>query len=128
MTGVHAAHGAGAGAHHQRLGGGTVAAVANALEDVAVGDAGGGEEDVLAGAEVVGGEHAVEVVAGVDRRLALTVIARPEAAEQLPTHRLQGGGGEHALGRAADPPEQIHGRAFADREQGSGDVAVADQR
>src|SRR6202012_3054767 len=50
------AHGAGAGAHHQRFGRRAFAAVADALEDVAVGHAGGGEEDVLAGAEVVAGE------------------------------------------------------------------------
>ena len=83
MAGLDAADGARARAHDQRLGGRAGAAVADALEDVAVGDAGGGEEDVLAGAEVVGGEDAVEVVAGVDRRLALAVVAGPEAAEQL---------------------------------------------
>src|SRR5689334_16305976 len=121
---VDAAHGAGAGAHHQRFGGGAGPAVADALEDVAVGDTGGGEEDVLAGAEVVGGEDLVEVVAGVEGSRALLIVARPEAAEQLPAHRLQGGGGDHALGRAADPPEQVDRRAFADREQGGGDVAV----
>src|SRR4029077_9645156 len=85
---LHAAHGAGAGAHHQRFGGCAFAAVANALEDVAVGDAGGGEEDVLARAEVVGCEDLPEVVALVDRGAALVVVAGPEAAEQLPAPRL----------------------------------------
>src|SRR5207342_2228447 len=98
MASVDAADGAGAGAHDQRLGRGAGAAVADALEDVAVGHAGGREEDVVARAEVVGGEHAVEVVAGVDGGLALAVVTGPEAAEQLPAHRLEGGGGEHALG------------------------------
>src|SRR5262249_12794632 len=82
-------HNAKAKAHHQRFGGRAFAAVADALEDVAVDHPGGGEEDVLAGAEVVGGEDLVEVVAGVDRSAPLLVVARPEAAEQLAAHRLQ---------------------------------------
>ena len=101
------AHGARARAHHQRLGRRPGAAVADALEDVAVGDAGGGEEDVLPRAEIVAGQHPVEVVAGVDRRLALVVVAGPEPSQQLAAHRLQRRRREHALGRAADPPEEI---------------------
>src|ERR1700742_3472885 len=97
-----AAHGARARAHHQRFGGRAFAAVADALEDVAVGHPGGGEEDVLAGAEVVGGEDLVEVVALVDRGAPLLVVTRPEPAEQLAAHRLQRRCREHALGRAAD--------------------------
>src|SRR6187397_3428244 len=53
VAGLDAAHGARARAHHQRFGAGAGAAVAHALQDVAVGDTAGGEEDVLAGAEVV---------------------------------------------------------------------------
>ena len=61
-------HGARARAHDQRLGAGAaVALVAHALEHVAVGDPGGGEEGVVAGHQVVAGEDLVEVVAGVDR-------------------------------------------------------------
>src|SRR3954466_8106610 len=100
---------------------------AAALEDGAVGDAGGGEEAVVAGAEVVRGEDALEVVAAVERRRALLLVARPEAADQLPAHRLQGGGGDHALGGAADPPQKVDRGAFAHRQQGGGDVAVGDQ-
>src|SRR6187551_3956758 len=73
-----AAHRAGTGAHHQRFGSGPRTAVANALQDVAVGDAAGGEEDVVTGAEVVGCEDTVEVITRVDRRAALLVVARPE--------------------------------------------------
>ena len=49
----------------------------HALEHVAFGDAGGGEEDVLAGYEAVLVEHLVEVVAGLERRVALLVASRP---------------------------------------------------
>ena len=37
------------------------------------------EEHVVAGHEVVGGEHPVEVVAGVERGLAFLVVARATA-------------------------------------------------
>ena len=56
------------------------ALVADALEHVAVGHAGRGEEAVVAGHEVVDAEHPLEVVAGVDRGLALGVVARPQPA------------------------------------------------
>src|SRR5262245_55106077 len=52
VAGLDAAYGARTRAHHQRFGAGAGAAVADALQDVAVGDAAGGEEDVLARAEV----------------------------------------------------------------------------
>ena len=50
--------------HDQRLGGGPELVVADALEQLAVGDAGGGEEAVVPLDQVVGGEDGVEVVAG----------------------------------------------------------------
>ena len=40
---------------------------------------------------------------------------------------LIAGGGDDALGRAADAPQQRRGRARRDREQRAGDVAVGDQ-
>ena len=56
-------------------------AVADAAHQLAVGDAGGDEEAVVAGDEVVGGEHevGVEVVAGVDGALALVVVLSARA-------------------------------------------------
>src|SRR3954452_13226245 len=75
-----AAHGPGAGAGHERLGGRAARPlVAHALEQVAVGDAGAREELVLAAAEAVLVEPLLEVVALVDRGLALVLVARPEA-------------------------------------------------
>src|SRR5215208_5233913 len=75
------AHRAGAGAHHQGLGRGvTVVQVADAVEQVAVGDAGGREEDVVAGNQIVGVENPAQVVPGVLCGRALVVIPGPEAA------------------------------------------------
>ena len=78
-----APHSAGARAHDERFGGGaTGARVAHALQHVPVGDAGGGEEDVVPGHQVVAVEDAVEVVARRQRRLALGVVARPQPSER----------------------------------------------
>ena len=84
-----------------------VAEVADALEQVAVGDAGGGEEDVAAADQVVDVEDPVEVVAGVLRRLALLLVARPEPAEDLAAEDLIAAAESTPSGRAADPPEQV---------------------
>ena len=103
------------------------ALVAHALQDVAVGHAGGGEEDVLALDEVVVGEHALEVVAGVHRGLALVVVARPQAPDLPAADALDRRGGDDALGRAADAPQEVDRGARGDRQQRRGDVAVGDQ-
>src|SRR5690606_12421257 len=62
VDGLDQAHGARLRAHHQRLRVDVLGVVAHALQEVTVGDAGGREEAVVAGDEVVGGEHLVEVV------------------------------------------------------------------
>ena len=64
------------------------ALVAHALQHVAVGDAGGREEAVVAarrGRRWV--STPVEVVAGVERGLALVVVARPQPADHLAADR-----------------------------------------
>ena len=43
-------------------------------------DAGRRDEDVVAGDEVVGRQHLVDVVAGIDELLPLLVVARPQLA------------------------------------------------
>ncbi len=75
-----AAHRSAAGAHDDRVRRRAVARVADAAEERAGGDAGGGEEDVLAADKVVGGQHPVEVVAVVHEALALLVVPGPELA------------------------------------------------
>ena len=81
----------GTGAGDQRFCRGTAGArVAHTLQHVAVRDAGGGEEDVLTGDEVIAIEHMLEVIAGLERGCALALIARPQpfrAAVRLHTSR-----------------------------------------
>ena len=79
------------------------------------------------GDEIVGREHTVDVVAGVDERLPLLVVARPElpldrAAEALDRRRR-----DHALGRAADAHQHVDARAGPSGGDRGRDVAVGDQ-
>src|SRR4051812_32884887 len=83
------ADGARARAHDERLRRRAAGAlVADTLEHVAVGDAGRREEAVVGGDEVVGGELTLEVVALLERRAALLVVARPQPPDDLAAHRL----------------------------------------
>src|SRR3954454_14953168 len=108
MGGLHSPHGAGAGAHHQRLGGRVaVVQIADAVEQVAVGDARRGEEDVVAADQVVGVEHPLEVVARVLCGLSLVLVARPEPAEDTAAEALDRGRREHAFGGPANAPQEI---------------------
>ena len=56
------------------------AAIAHSGEQLAVGDASGDEEHVLALDQLVGDQHTVEVVAGVERLLPFLVVLGPEPA------------------------------------------------
>src|SRR5215208_6792424 len=110
VAGRDAPHRTRARAHHQRLGRrARRTLVAHALQDVAVGDTGGGEEAVVAPDEVVDGQHLLEVIAGVERGLALLVVARPQPAEQLAADALKRRGRDHALGGPADSPQHVDG-------------------
>ena len=114
-------------AHDQRLRRRAGGVEAHAAHEVAVGHAGGREEAVLARDEILGREHALEVVARVARVLRLVVVARPQASEHRAADAADGGGREHALGRAADAPQQVDARVGHGREQRARDVAVGDQ-
>ena len=101
---------------------------AHAAEQRPVGDAGGGEEAVVAADEVVGGEHGVEVVAGVAASAARSSsFCGPQPALDLAAHALQRRGGDDALGRAADAEEHVDAGSRPRRGDGAVDVAVGDQ-
>src|SRR5690242_8484569 len=114
-------------AHRHRLRARAVAPVAHALQQIAVADAGGAEEHVVAGDEVVLREHPVEVVAGVERGLALGVVARVQSTEDLAPDALERGGGDDALGGAADAEEDVGAAARGGDGDRAGDVAIGDE-
>ena len=105
-----------------------VAAVAHAAHQLAVGDAGGHEEGVVAGDEVVGAEHevGVEVVPGVQRALALVVVLRPQLALDLAADALHRAGRDDALRGAADAEHQVDAGVGAGGHDRAGHVAVGD--
>src|SRR5262245_18558857 len=74
----------------------------DAAEQRAAGAAGRGDEEIAAPHEVVGGQHAVDLVADVQERLALLGVARPELALHRPAKALDRRWGDDALGRPAD--------------------------
>src|SRR4030095_14781841 len=92
----------------------------DALEQLAVGDAGGGEEAVVAADQVVGGEHPLEVVVEVESRLPLLVVAGPQPALELAPHALEGGGGDHPLGGAPDAEQDVGPRLGPRGRDGAG--------
>src|SRR5680860_1378156 len=114
-------------AHHQTLRRRAVTPVAHPLEQVAVGDARRGEEHVLARDEIVGPEHAVEVVAGVECGAPFVVVAGPEATDDLSTERFERRGRDHPFGRAADAEENVRARIGPRRRDRAGYVTVGDQ-
>src|ERR1700727_3933394 len=61
-------------AHYDRLGGAAARLVAHSLEQVAVGDAGRAEEDVVPRHQVASGQHLIEGVTGIECLLPLDVI------------------------------------------------------
>ena len=95
------------GAHDQRLRGGPELVVLHALQQLAVGDARGGEEAVVPLDEVVGRQHGVERVPGLEGGGPLLLVARVEPALEFRAHALERRGGDHALGRAPDAEEDV---------------------
>src|SRR6185312_2829024 len=128
MPGLDPANGARAGAGDEGLGAqAPVPLVAHASEQVAVGDPGGGEEAVVPLDQVIGQQDGVDVVALGLGQLALLVVAGPQPALQLAPHALDGAGGQHSLGGAADAEEDVDPGSGPGGGHDPGHVAVGDQ-
>src|SRR6185437_12068524 len=113
--------------HDQRLCGGTELVILDTLEELTVGDAGGGEEAVVALDEVIGGQERVKLVAGVDGGIPLGIVARVELALDLGAHALERGGGDDTFGRPADAEEDVDAGTGPARGDGAGHVTVGDE-
>src|SRR5574337_2165464 len=120
-------HGPGLRAHHDRLGGATTGVVAHPLEQITVGDPGGAEEDVLTGDQMHGGQHLVQVVAGIEGLLPLGVIFGRQLGLDLTTHAADRRRGDNALRGPADAGQHVGPRVGPARRDGAGYVAVGDQ-
>src|SRR5690606_8706266 len=100
------------------------APVAHAAQQVARGDAGGGEEHVVAAYEIVGVQHPAQIVPGGQDLLAFRVVTGPQLRLDRPAHALHGTGGDDAFGRTADAHENVHIGPLAGGADRAGDVAV----
>ena len=94
-------------AHHEAVRPCTVRVIADTPQQLAVGDAGCGEERVVATDEVVDGEDPREVVALRLCSGTLCVVARVQAPEDLPAEGLERCCGDHALRCAADAHQEV---------------------
>ena len=101
--------------------------VVHAVEERAVRHAGRGDEDVLARDEIVRVQDGRRVEPGVEQRLALVVVARPEPSLDAAADALERRGRDDAFRRAADAVEHVDARARLRRGDRRRDVAVADQ-
>jgi hypothetical protein len=104
MLVAHPAHRVRGRPHHHALGVDAALAPLDALEQRAIGDSAGGEDDVALG-EVVEFVDAVEVLDAPFRRpRALVVVAEEEAALELAADAAERRRGEHAF---RSPPEPM---------------------
>src|SRR5687768_12958009 len=104
-----------------------VRVVADSPEKFAVGYSGGGDEDVLATHQVLGGEHLAEVVTEVLRAPPLLLVARVEAPEQGPTEAPEGAGGEYPLGCSTDADHHVDARVGLRRHDRPSDISIQEK-
>ena len=127
MVGVDHPHRAGLASHDDRLRRAAAAEESHAPQQVAVGDAGGAEEHVLAGDEVLGGQHPGQIVAAIEGLRAFLGIRRGELGLNRAAHAADRGGGDDALGGSADACEHVGARFGSARRNRARDIAVGDQ-
>ena len=72
---IDVSNGARPASHHQAVAACAVRVVTNAAQKLAVGDAGGGKEDVVAANKIVHCQYLAEVVAQCNRSIFLFVVA-----------------------------------------------------
>src|ERR1017187_569835 len=128
VEGFDGAHGARSRAHDEGLRSGAKIVEAHAAQEITIGDGGRGEVAVVARHEVIVAQHSVEVVAEGFGESAFVIVARMQDALYLATESLQGGGRDDAFGCAADAEEYVGARAWPGGRDGTGDVAVRDQK
>src|SRR3989442_3741530 len=98
VLGVQVADGPTLAAEDHRFGLGPEVVIDDAVQELSIGDARGGEGNVLTAHQVVDREDAAQVlVAGGARFLLVVAGPQPEAALQVAAQAFQRAGGEHRL-------------------------------
>src|SRR6185436_14652498 len=131
VIGLDAADSSVAGAHKDGVRDAVLIAVGDAGEHRGIADAGGGENDVLAGGHHFDVPDFLEVGFGAqvvgEKLLAFLVVLRPHTAELLAAEAFDGGGGDNGFGAATDADVGVDARLGEAGGDGGGYVAVADQ-
>src|SRR5580704_6185369 len=113
---------------HHRLRPHSFAEEAHAAQQAAGGDAGAGENDVVAGREFVCVVNAARIFdAHLRDAFEMLRLLHDQAAENLAVEAAQSSGGEHAFGRAADAHHGVDAGAAHSRADAGGKIAVGDQ-
>src|SRR5690348_16411198 len=128
VNGVAKADVVGVQSHDERMGAVAVAEEADALEQVAGGNATSGEDDLLAGSEVIGAINAMRIVDAHTLHAALQFgVVDHQAADHFAVQAAHGGCGNDAFGRAADSHHGMDSRATNGCRDSSRQIAVANQ-
>ena len=128
MHGIDEAHLAFLEIHDQGMSAGAIAEETHAAEDIAVGDAGAGEDDLAAGSEIFGFVNALGVSdAHFGQAFLMFGLADHQARQHLAIEATQRRGGEHAFGGAACAHDSMNAGADDGRGDAGGKIAVADQ-
>ena len=105
----------------------SVAVEAHAAQQSPVCDSSGCEIAVVGLDEVVRGQHPSQVIAGLVGDPPLAFVAGPESSELFSSHAFERGGGDHALGSAADAEQHVGAGLGPGGRDRAGDVAVGNQ-
>src|SRR5215217_1396456 len=126
MYRLNSSNGPGSRSHHERLRRRTLREIMDPFEQLPVGDAGGGEEDVVPCHQVVAGQLPPDVDRLLLRDLALLVVPRPEPTLDVAADAFECGGGDDGFRRTPGAEERVDASIGNCRHQRAGDVAVGD--
>src|SRR5699024_2157731 len=110
--------------HHDGFGVGSAGGETYAREQLAVGNACGDEETIIAGNKIVGGQNAVQIVTRIKCPLTFIIVGWPEPTLQHTAHGFHRACGDNAFRCATDPHQHVDAGALTGRRNCSGDVAV----
>src|SRR5918999_1530760 len=115
MQSFHEPDGARARSHNNRFRYRTLASITHSLYEVTVGYSRRSKEHVVAGHEIVGRQHLIEVVAVVNRLVSLLLTARPQPALDHAAQAFDRARSDNSFWRASDAEEHVDARALARR-------------
>src|SRR5680860_502330 len=127
MRGVDKTNSAGARSHNERVRRSSHRAIPHAIEEFAIGDAGGREKRFVSLHQVIDPPYPLQIDLFLACQHPLLLVARPQPALHVSTDAFEGAGGYHSLRRSADAHQDIDTSALHRREQGASHVTIDDE-